>query len=233
MKIIKPMVEILFPDTPKAAYTELKRIEEAGRTCYQSEKDIAPTRFVKNLIERKHESPLEHGFMSVRFTTDRGIANEIVRHRIASFSQESTRYCAYDKDKFNNEIQIVDFTGACEYDPYWSALDFKQGVEAIQEWSTALQEAEAHYMKLREMGVSPQIARGVLPLATKTSLIMTANLREWRHFLNLRAANTTGPAHPQMQELARMLLIEAENLFPAVFGDILEGIREKEQEPSQ
>lgn len=221
MKIVQPMVDILYPKTPVGAMAELKLVEAAGRVCYKSEMGDDPQVFVKNLIARGHESPLEHAKMTARLVVDRGVANEIVRHRLASYSQESTRYCNYTKDKFDGEISFVDFSGAVQFDSTWSKLSFEQGAEAFLEWSTACKEAEEHYQKLVKLGVSPQLARNVLNLSTKTEIVMTANLREWRHFFNLRAANASGPAHPQMQQIARELLIEAGQLYPSVFEDIL------------
>lgn len=201
MKVIKQEVEIL---TELYGYEILKHLELCGRVCYKSENEITPRtceEFVKRLIKNGHESVLEHYSFSVKFITNRAIANEIVRHRIASFSQESTRYCNYSSDKFDNEITVIEMP----YAPNHSG------------WFLSCADAETKYFQLLKQGVSPQLARGVLPLDLKTELIMTANLREWRHFFKLR---TAPEAHPQMRELATSLLNELKKDIPVIFDDI-------------
>lgn len=201
MKIINQRFEIL---TPLDGYKILKHLELCGRVCYKSEDDITPkscVEFVKRIIKNGHESVLEHYSFSVRFITNRAIANEIVRHRIASFSQESTRYCNYSSDKFDNEITVIEPTYSLGNADWFLLCDY----------------AETKYFQLLKQGVSPQLARGVLPLDLKTELIMTANLREWRHFLKLR---TAPDAHPQMRELATSLLNELKKDIPVIFDDI-------------
>lgn len=201
MKIINQRFEIL---TPLDGYKILKHLELCGRVCYKSEDDITPkscVEFVKRIIKNGHESVLEHYSFSVRFITNRAIANEIVRHRIASFSQESTRYCNYSSDKFDNEITVIEPTYSLGNADWFLLCDY----------------AETKYFQLLKQGVSPQLARGVLPLDLKTELIMTANLREWRHFLKLR---TAPDAHPQMRELAISLLTKLRGSIPVLFDDI-------------
>lgn len=201
MKIINQRFDIL---TSLDGYKILKHLELCGRVCYKSERDITPkscVEFVKRIIKNGHESVLEHYSFSVKFITNRAIANEIVRHRIASFSQESTRYCNYSSDKFDNEITVIKPT----YSP------------GNVDWSLSCDYAETKYFQLLKQGVSPQLARGVLPLDLKTELIMTANVREWRHFLKLR---TAPDAHPQMRELAISLLTKLRGSIPVVFDDI-------------
>lgn len=203
MYVINQQVEIL---SPLYGYEILKHLELCGRVCYKSENDITPKSceiFVNQLIENGHESVLEHYSFSVKFITNRAIANEIVRHRIASFSQESTRYCNYSTDRFDNEITIID-TKFHDLASYHS-------------WFWLCEQAETQYFEMLNQGVSPQLARGVLPLDLKTELIMTANLREWRHFLKLR---TAPDAHPQMRELAISLLTKLRGSIPVVFDDI-------------
>lgn len=203
MKIINQRFEIL---TPLDGYKILKHLELCGRICYKSEEDITPkscVEFVKRIIQKEHESVLEHYSFSAKFITNRAIANEIVRHRIASFSQESTRYCNYSSDKFDNEITVID-TKFHDLASYHS-------------WFWLCEQAETQYFEMLNQGVSPQLARGVLPLDLKTELIMTANLREWRHFLKLR---TAPDAHPQMRELAISLLTKLRGSIPVVFDDI-------------
>ena len=205
MKIINASYHI---ETPIDGAEILKRIEKAGRTCYKSEDRIteeSATAFVRTLIERGHESVLEHESITVRFVCDRGVSHEIVRHRIASFSQESTRYCNYSNDRFGYEITFIK--------PYF----LKEGTVAYALWSTAMHLANIMYSDMLSEGCTPQEARSVLPNSTKTEVVMTANLREWRHFLKLRTAKA---AHPQMRELTVPLLRELQERIPVVFDDI-------------
>ena len=205
MKIINASHSI---ETPIDGAEILKRIEKAGRTCYKSEDritDESAGAFVRMLIERGHESVLEHESITVRFVCDRGVSHEIVRHRIASFSQESTRYCNYSNDRFGYEITFIK--------PYF----LKEGTVAYALWSTAMHLANIMYSDMLSEGCTPQEARSVLPNSTKTEVVMTANLREWRHFLKLRTAKA---AHPQMRELTVPLLRELQERIPVVFDDI-------------
>lgn len=213
MKIINASYEILTPITGD----ELKAIERAGRTCYKSEDKItdeSARKFVKGLISRKHEAMLEHSSLSVKFICDRGVSHELVRHRLASFAQESTRYCNYSQDKFGNELTFI---WPCFFGEY---NEENANQEKSMHWQAAMLEAERRYFGMLENGCTPQEARSVLPNSIKTEVIMTANYREWRHFLNLRAARATGPAHPQMEELTVPLLRRLVNLIPEVFDDI-------------
>lgn len=208
MKIINASYSI---ETPIDGAEILKRIEKAGRTCYKSEKRIteeSAENFVRTLIERGHESVLEHASITVRFVCDRGVSHEIVRHRIASFSQESTRYCNYSNDRFRNEITFI------------KPCFLEDGTGGYKLWKQAMFVAEKEYFDLLNWGFTPQEARSVLPNSTKTEIIMTANLREWRHFLKLRTAKA---AHPQMRELTVPLLKELQEWIPVIFDDIGEG----------
>lgn len=207
MKIINASYRI---ETPIDGAEILKRIEKAGRTCYKSEDRIteeSAKAFVRTLIERGHESVLEHESITVRFICDRGVSHEIVRHRIASFSQESTRYCNYSGNRFGNQITFIK---PCFLD---------EGTGGYKLWKQAMFVAEKEYFELLNWGCTPQEARSVLPNSTKTEVVMTANLREWRHFLKLRTAKA---AHPQMRELTVPLLHELQELIPVVFEDIKE-----------
>jgi len=183
LKIIKQSVELL-----QISKDPLKLIEKAGRVCYKSEDKItaeSSTRFVKMIQARGHESVLEHAFATFRIVTDRGISHEIVRHRLASYSQESTRYCNYSKDKFGKEITVIEPPG----------LTLLQA----RVWRNGCEHAEVTYFGLLDEGCKPEIARSVLPTCLKTEIVMTANFREWKHFLALRTAET---AHPQIREIA-------------------------------
>ncbi len=202
MKIISPSVEIL---TPLDGTAVLRHIEQCGRVCYKSEgkttESSAPA-FVANIIKRGHEAVLEHFDITVKFICDRGVSHEIVRHRMASYCQESTRYCNYAKDDFGNEITVIE--------PYY--LD----AQGLYLWRRACEAAEASYFELLNWGCTPQEARAVLPNSLKTEVVMTANLREWRHFFKLRTAPA---AHPQMREVAKMLLKQMREMVPVVFDD--------------
>ena len=205
MKIIKPTFEIL---TQLDGEAILKHIEMCGRTWYQSEAAITDDsykRFVENIINRGHESVLEHFSITVRFIVDRGIYHEIVHHRIASFSQESTRYCNYSNGKFGNEIMFIK--------PFY----FQEGTREYEIWKETCHNIERVYLNLIANGATAQEARAILPNSLKTELIMTANLREWRHFLKLR---TNEASHPQMREISIPLLHEFQRLIPIVFDDI-------------
>lgn len=203
MKIIKPSFEIIDKLNEEAI---LRKLELCGRVCYKSEdkiKEETAEKFVKAIIRRGHESVLEHVGFSVRFIVDRGVSHEIVRHRIASFSQESTRYCNYGHD---DEITVIE--------PFF----YDDHTPEYAEWFTSCRKAEAAYMSLLIGGSTPQEARSVLPNSLKTDIVMTANLREWRHFIKLRTAKD---AHPQMREVAIPLLVELKRLLPTIFFDFV------------
>ena len=215
MKIIKPYY-IILSGISKGGIEELQFIEKAARTCYKSEDKITENgesakALIKQLIKSGHEAMLEHSSLSVRFVVDRGVSHEIVRHRLFSFAQESTRYCNYSKDKFENEVKFIK--------PYF----FPENSEKIQLssrydwWYYACKKAERAYFRLLEMGATPQEARAVLPNSTATEIVVTGNYREWRHFLRLR---TEKAAHPQMREVTIPLLNELKRRIPIIFDDI-------------
>lgn len=205
MKIINADVEFV---TPIDGAAILKRLERCGRVCYKSEAKITDTSapaFVAGIIKRGHEAVLEHCSFTVKFICDRGVSHEIVRHRVASYCQESTRYCNYSKDGFGSEITVIK--------PCFLAEDS----DGMKEWKSAMRFAEDHYFSLLDFGCSPQEARSVLPNSLKTEVVMTANIREWRHFLKLRCSPA---AHPQMREVALILLEKVHALIPVCFDDI-------------
>lgn len=188
----------------------LKKLELCGRVCYKSEKAIteeSAKKIIQNIIKNGHESVLEHEKVTVRIICDRGVTHEIVRHRIASYSQESTRYCNYYTDKFGNELTFIK---PC----FWEEND-----EKYELWKQAMQKIETIYLQMIENGATPQEARSVLPNSLKTEIIVTMNLREWRHFFKLRTARA---AHPQMREIACKMLLEFKQKIPIVFDDIKE-----------
>lgn len=186
----------------------LKKIERVARVCYKSEDKIGEgtaEKMVKALIKRGHEAMLEHFSFSVKFTVDRGVSHELVRHRVASFAQESTRYCNYGHE---GEITVI------------KPLYLSDCGEDYNLWRKACVVAEKQYLDMLAYGFSPQEARAVLPNSLKTEVVMTANLREWRHFFSLRVCGTTGKPHPQMLEVAVPLLKEVKSLIPVVFDDL-------------
>lgn len=183
----------------------LEKIELCGRVCYKSEERITKQtseKFIRGIIKNGHLSVLEHFSFSIRFIVDQGVSHELVRHRIASFSQESTRYCNYG---CKNEIAVI------------QPIFYKEGGTCLGEWAVACLQAEKTYMTLLANGSTPQEARSVLPNSLKTEVIMTANLREWQHFFKLRTAKA---AHPQMREVTIPLLYELQNLIPVIFDDL-------------
>jgi thymidylate synthase (FAD) len=208
MKIIKPSVELL-SITPNAE----KLIERAGRVCYKSEELIteeSSAKFIQNIIKRGHEAVLEHANASLLFICDRGVTHELVRHRLVAYCQESTRYCNYSKDKFNNELTFIE---PCFWNGHKGGSDeLKLGV-----WENAMLFAEQTYIKLIEYGATPQEARSVLPNSLKTEIVATANMREWRHILKLR---TSEFAHPQIKEVMLLAKKILNKECPNVFGDI-------------
>lgn len=186
----------------------LKEIESAGRTCYKSEAAItekSAARFVTSIMISGHFSVIEHVSVRVRFVTDRGVSHELVRHRLASYSQESTRYANYSKDRFGNEITVIKPV-------FWE----EDSVE-YQVWRQAMEAGEKVYMKLIGLGAQAEQARSVLPNSLKTEIVMTCNLREWLTVFSLR---TTPKAHPQMRALMLPLLSEMKKMLPEIFGGI-------------
>lgn len=202
MKIISPYHEIMYMPDGDAI---LKNIELAGRTCYKSEDKItsdSAAAFIRRITRSGHHSVIEHMNITVRFVCDRGVSHELVRHRLASYSQESTRYANYAHDKFGNEITVIK--------PFFWAEDS----QAYQDWLSAMAHAEKVYLKLIREGASPQEARSVLPNSLKTEVVMTANLREWKHVINLRCSRA---AHPQIREIMLPLLADLYKKVPIVF----------------
>ena len=212
MIAIKPAAEII----DGSDYQQmLEKIEKIGRVCYKSEDAIHPgsaERFIQNIIARGHESVIEHETISVRVICDRGVSHEIVRHRIASYSQESTRYCNYTKDKFGSQLVCIDISTGFRYD-----LDQLEDRKKYDIWTEAMEAAERYYFQLIDAGARPEEARSVLPNSLKTEIVMTMNLREWRHFLRLR---TSKRAHPQIAEIASALLEEFASRYPVFFADL-------------
>lgn len=207
MRIIGQSVKLEFI-TPDAT----KLIEIAGRTCYKSEDKItkeSSAKFIEMLLNRGHDSVIEHAHATFRIICDRGVTHEKVRHRIASYSQESTRYCNYLKSQFGGEITVIE--------PPWVG-DYDKTSAATKVWARLCQHAEEAYTELLQLGQPPELSRSVLPTCLKTEIVMTANFREWRHFIRLRASPK---AHPQMREVAGWIWKELFAHCPEVFGDLV------------
>ncbi len=202
MKIIEQSVEIL---TPIDGGYILKFIEQCGRVCYKSEDKItegSAEKFVRGLIKSGHESVLEHFNITVKAVTSRAISHQIVRHRIGAYSQESQRYVRY-----KDGIEVIYLPGS-------------MGAAAMAAWKVAMEHAEECYKAFIDLGIKPEIARDVLPNATATEVVITYNLRQWRHFINQR---TSKAAHPQIRQLAFMILNEFKGKIPVIFDDIKRG----------
>ena len=202
MKIVQQSHEWI---TPLNRDVTLKRIEQIARTCYKSEGAIKPgsaEKMVAMLCKNHHYAMIEHISLSIKFITDRGVANEIVRHRIGSYAQESTRYCNYSKDKFDKQITVI---------------DHGYGGDKGSVWYHGCQEAETHYRAMIAKGATPEEARDVLPLCLKTEIVCTWNLREWHEVLRLRTAKD---AHPALRALLIPVLHELQEVYPEIFNDI-------------
>lgn len=209
MKIIEPSYEILTPINSDEIF---KSIELIGRTCYKSEEKIGDgtaEKMIKMLIKNGHEAMIEFFDITVKFIHNRGFSHEMVRHRICSFAQESTRYCNYGQDKFGNEITVIK--------PYWLDATTKQARAC---WHFSIEASERTYFNLLKERLAPQDARGVLPNDLKTEINVKANLREWRAIFKLRTASA---AHPDMRRLMIPLCFELQNKLPIVFDDIIKG----------
>lgn len=216
---ITPKIEILNKKNINGEEV-LKTIEKVARTCYKSEDKIteqSAKNMVKNLIIRGHEAMIEFYDITVKLTCDRGITHEIVRHRMGSYAQESTRYCNYSTDKFNNQLTYIDIYNGIMLDTKMKKYDVDKINSIIEEWQKACEDSEKHYLKMIELGATPQIARSVLNNSIKTEINIKMNLREWRHFFKLRADKS---AHPQMREVSLKLLKEFKKIIPIVFDDL-------------
>lgn len=204
MKIVNQSIELL----TKTPYEDAVRlVEEAGRTCYKSESKgtvEGAEKFIRGIIKRGHESVIEHFTITVRVITDRGTTHQIVRHRLASYSQESTRYCNYSKDKFGNEITVI-------------KPNFDEDSLNYKNWKSCCEDSEIAYLHLLGDGATPEQARAVLPTCLKTELVMTMNTREWRHFLKMRLDKA---AQKEIRDLAQMILDQFKEKYPVFFEDM-------------
>lgn len=204
MKIIEPYIIMEKYDAKKI----MKNLEKACRTCYRSEDKITEESYktlLKNCINRGHESILEHEKITIQMVCDIGVYKDLTRHRLASFSIESTRYCNYGKDKFDNEIKFIK---PCNIDEDSEIYDF---------WKHTMERVEMNYLHMAARGATPDQMRMLLPHSTAALVTMTANIREWKHILSLR---TTMHTHPSVQQVMIPLLLKFEKDMPEVFGNI-------------
>lgn len=206
VKVVSDSVEIM---TPVDGAAVLKHLELCIRNCYKSEDKIEPgsaEKMIRKIIELKHEAMLEHFSITVRLITDIGVYKDLTRHRIASFAIESTRYCNYSKGKFGSEITVME------------PPELIPGTEAYDIWMKCMTDIETAYNTLAAQGYKADVCRMVLPHSTKASVIMTANLREWRHILKLRTAKA---AHPTVRRIMAKVLAEFQRQIPIIFDDIV------------
>ncbi len=247
VQIVKPSAQLEWI-TPEAELV----IERATRKCYQSshkmecaspvcgnglnpnlkpdalvcspcqECDARAGKFIRMLLKRGHDAPLGHAVASFTFVTDRGITHELVRHRLADYCQESTRYCNYGKGRFGQEITVILPPGMSDFlDPDGPSETFEERKAAFfghEAWSAAMDAAEKHYLSLLKLGFKPQIARSVLPTCLKTEITMTCNLRQWRHVIALRS-ELNKAAHPQIREIIEQARKVLKECCPNVFHD--------------
>lgn len=203
MRLVGPWIKVENFDGVKI----MKRIERACRTCYRSEDKISEESYknlLTNCLNRGHESVLEHEKITVRIYSDIGTYKDLTRHRFASFSVESTRYCSYNKDKYGNEIAVVNPV-------------YIEDKEVFETWKKAIEDMEKAYMKMKELGASTDMCREILPHSTAAEYTMTANIREWKHILELR---TTNHVHPAIRQVLIPLLLLFKEQMPEIFGDI-------------
>ena len=204
MKIIEPKIWVEEFDPIKI----MRNLERACRTCYRSEGLITEDSYkklLKNCINRGHESILEHEKITVRMVCDIGVYKDLTRHRFGSFSIESTRYCNYGKDKFDNEIKFI------------KPCNIEEGTDEYTEWQWCLSQIEESYMKMTELKCTPDQMRMILPHSTAAEVTMTANIREWRHILDLRTKKMT---HPSIRQILIPLLLKFKYTMPELFDEI-------------
>lgn len=211
VRIIEPSVEIISEiDGSKI----LKHIELCARNCYKSEgliteDDTSARKMIQKLLELDHTAMIEHYNITFRLICDVGVYKDLTRHRHCSYAIESTRYCNYSKDKYDNNIKIIRPVN----------MENKEGNPIYEEWYQAMVDMEKHYMKMAELGCKPDQLRMLLPHSTAASVICTCNMRELRHIFNLRCAKA---AHPSVRQVILMLLEEVHNKIPVLFDDIFD-----------
>lgn len=204
MKIIEPLVEVENFDGLKI----MKNIERACRTCYRSEDKITEDSYknlIKNCVNRGHESVLEHEKVTVRLTCDIGVYKDLTRHRIASFSIESTRYCNYGKDKWDNQIKFI------------KPCNIEGDSELYSNWVGTMDFIEKEYIAMSKNGATPDQMRMILPHSTAAEVTMTANIREWKHIFELRCSKRV---HPSVQQIMIPLLLYFKEKMPEIYESV-------------
>lgn len=204
MKIIEPLVEVENFDGLKI----MKNIERACRTCYRSEDKITEDSYknlIKNCVNRGHESVLEHEKITVRLTCDIGVYKDLTRHRIASFSIESTRYCNYGKDKWDNQIKFI------------KPCNIEGDSELYSNWVGTMDFVEKEYIAMSKNGATPDQMRMILPHSTAAEVTMTANIREWKHIFELRCSKRV---HPSVQQVMIPLLLYFKEKMPEIYESV-------------
>ena len=203
MRLVEPWIKVENFDGVKI----MKRIERACRTCYRSEGSATEDSYknlLKNCLNRGHESVLEHEKITVRIYSDIGSYKDLTRHRFASFSVESTRYCSYDKNKYGNEISVINPV-------------YMEDKDVYETWKHGIEEMEKTYMKMKELGATTDMCREILPHSTAAEYTMTANIREWKHILSLR---TTNHVHPAIRQVLIPLLLLFKEQMPEIFNEV-------------
>lgn len=203
VKIIEPKVEV----EKFNGIDIMKKLERACRTCYRSEDVIGDETYkilLKNCINRGHESVLEHEKISIRLITEIGAYKDFTRHRLSSFSIESTRFCSYDKNKFNNEIKVIN--------PKYIIDPMIYDI-----WLKSCKTMEENYMLMKKLGANNDICREILNHSVAAEVVMSCNIREWRHILSLRCSKMV---HPSLKVIFIPLLLLFKQEMPELFDDI-------------
>ena len=209
VKIVEPSVEII---TEIDGDKILKTIERAARTCYKTEDNISEDassakKMISKLIEMGHTAMIEFADVHVILTADTGVLKDLTRHRHCSFAVESTRYCNYSKGKFGNEITVI------------KPCNIEEGSKEYDLWLDCMNNIETTYNQMAELGCKPDQLRMLLPHSLKCNINLKANVREWRHIFSLRCAKA---AHPSVQEIMKMVLVEFHKQIPILFDDLYE-----------
>lgn len=209
VKIVEPSVEII---TELNGDKILKTIERAARTCYKTEDNISEDtesakKMISKLIEMGHTAMIEFADVHVILTADTGVLKDLTRHRHCSFAVESTRYCNYSKGKFGNEITVI------------KPCNIEEGTKEYDLWLDCMNNIETTYNQMAELGCKPDQLRMLLPHSLKCNINLKANVREWRHIFSLRCAKA---AHPSVQEIMKMVLVEFHKQIPILFDDLYE-----------
>lgn len=209
VKIVEPSVEII---TEIDGNKILKTIERAARTCYKTEDNISEDassakKMISKLIEMGHTAMIEFADIHVILTADTGVLKDLTRHRHCSFAVESTRYCNYSKGKFGNEITVI------------KPCNIEEGTKEYDLWLECMENIESTYNKMAELGCKPDQLRMLLSHSLKCNINLKANIREWRHIFSLRCAKA---AHPSVQQIMKMVLVEFHKQIPILFDDLYE-----------